>query len=335
VYAQVKAQLAAGADPNVQGKWGTSALMYLARRGDKEGVRALLNRKANVNLVDVYGSTALLDAAYSEQQEMIPILLAAGADLKDEKGNSLLRLQGDRAALSAALIRILTFVPNRHNASMLPFESETTAWMLLYLGADPNVRNTAGETPIVKAQFPSLMKALLAKGANPNVRNQEGRPLIIDLSSRGQVELTQLVLNAGADPNVADSNGWTGLMYAAENGYTAVAKLLLDHGANPNPAIKDGRTPLMSALSEDYLDMAQTLLAHGARVNVKEDTGWTPLMYAVNRKDATAVKILLARGADIDVRTDKKESLLQLSKSQDPTDAFGVARLLKQAGARR
>jgi hypothetical protein len=97
---------------------------------------------------------------------------------------------------------------------------------------------------------------------------------------------------------------------------------------------KDGavRTPLMFAVSDGYLDITRDLLAKGAKVNVRDGLGYTPLTYAVGRQDATVVKLLLDQGADVQVRTKEKESLLQLVKQSDAHDAFGVGKLLRQAG---
>jgi WD40 repeat protein/ankyrin repeat protein len=335
VHAQVKAQLAAGADPNVQDDWGTSPLMFLVACGDREGVQALLDRKVDVNRVDFHGLTALLHAVSREQEAMIPLLLGAGADLKDEKGRSLLKLKGDRAAGGAAMVRLLKLGVHRFEAPLQFFDFEDTAWMLLFWGADPNARDAEGGTPLMYAFSPHLLKALLLKGADPNVRDKSGMPMIGARSSGGHTELVQLLLDYKADPNAADPAGGTALMFATQNGYSDLAKLLLARGANPNQPARDGSTPLMMAIGDGYLGITQALVAHGAQVNAQDSTGWTPLMYAVNRKDATTVKLLLSKGADIHVRNDKKQTLLQQITSLDPNDSFGVAQILKQAGARR
>ena len=52
--------LKAGADPNIQNEWGTTALMMASRYGYKECVFELLKAGANPNIQDKYGDTATL-----------------------------------------------------------------------------------------------------------------------------------------------------------------------------------------------------------------------------------------------------------------------------------
>jgi ankyrin repeat protein len=334
VHGRIKTLLAAGADPNAQGGWGTSALMFLSACGDIDGVRNLLMRKANVNLVDVYGSTALLHAVVMGHEELVPILLDAGADLKDEHGESLLKLKGDSKALSAALLRIVKLGENPFKAPVRNFNVDGTASMLLELGADPNSRDADGNTPIAYTSSVSLLKALLLKGAKTTVRNNYGTPVIVGLAMTYQTAAVKLLLDHGADINAAEKQGWTALMYAAQNGYSDLAELLLARGADPNHATEDGRTPLMLAIDDGHLQITNALLAKKAKVNVKDDQGWTPLTHAVIHQDATVVKLMLSLGCDVHVRARDGHTLLQLLKQQAAGDAFGVAKLLQQAGER-
>jgi ankyrin repeat protein/WD40 repeat protein len=200
---------------------------------------------------------------------------------------------------------------------------------LLAAGADPNLADADGNAPILYATDPFLMKELLLKGADPNVRNRDGTPVII---ACGKTELTRLLLDHGANVNATDKQGETALMSAAGAGKFDLAKLLLERGADPDHAAEDGDTALMCAIFSGNLLITNDLLAKRAKVNVEDRRGWTPLTHAVNRQDATVVQLLINKGADVHVRTADKQTLLQLIKQRDANDAFGVAKLLKQAG---
>lgn len=54
--------LAAGARPNMGDKYGTTALVWAARKGDSESVKALLNAGAMPDQAGMYSWTALLQA---------------------------------------------------------------------------------------------------------------------------------------------------------------------------------------------------------------------------------------------------------------------------------
>ena len=55
--------LAKGADPNAPGPDGTTAIMWAAANDDLELVRALIKARANVNLRNEFGTSALTEAA--------------------------------------------------------------------------------------------------------------------------------------------------------------------------------------------------------------------------------------------------------------------------------
>jgi ankyrin repeat protein len=80
------------ADPNRTNRnvsWGT-ALTGTALTHNVEGARLLLERGANVDMVDVYKATALMYAAEAGETEIVRLLLAHGADprLRDKFGKT-------------------------------------------------------------------------------------------------------------------------------------------------------------------------------------------------------------------------------------------------------
>lgn len=59
-------------------------LLLAARTVHKEVVELLINSKADVNYADGSGYSALMTAAWNDQQEVCRLLLEAGAGRKDE-----------------------------------------------------------------------------------------------------------------------------------------------------------------------------------------------------------------------------------------------------------
>jgi ankyrin repeat protein len=69
-----------GADPNMVGNDGTTALMTAIISGDIEIVELLLDKGAHTNIVNTYGQTALISAAWYGHSGIVELLLDRGAN---------------------------------------------------------------------------------------------------------------------------------------------------------------------------------------------------------------------------------------------------------------
>jgi ankyrin repeat protein len=70
-----------GSDINALDKYGQTALMRAAHRGNVSLVRLLTDRGADLNVSAKYGLTALMLAVIANHTEVVEVLLAAGADV--------------------------------------------------------------------------------------------------------------------------------------------------------------------------------------------------------------------------------------------------------------
>jgi ankyrin repeat protein len=140
---------------------------------------------------------------------------------------------------------------------------------MLTMGATPLLRAAkAGDVPAIKL--------LLAHGANPNLPNIYGTTPIMaaaglssnEIDTRGRfktqpdaVETINLLVKAGADVNAHETrtcppsgffciSGQTALHGAALWGYDDVIKALVAHNADLNAKDAKGNTPLDSALGK-------------------------------------------------------------------------------------
>lgn len=80
--------------------------------------------------------------------------------------------------------------------------------------------------------------------------------------------------------NAQASNGWTALHYACSKGNAELTLLLLERGANSEIGNDTGQTPLHLAAMEGHSTSAQILVDHGANVNACDKHGLTPLGWA-------------------------------------------------------
>jgi serine/threonine-protein phosphatase 6 regulatory ankyrin repeat subunit B len=238
---------------------GSRPLLFVARSGDAESARVLLDAGANVNEALPNGMTALVEAAHSGNQDVGILLLERGADPN--------AADVGYTALHAAVLRSGTRLVGA----------------LLAHGANPNLRMTKG-TPVrrnsedfelpatligatpyfLAAKFlePDIMRALASAGADVRLSMKSGETPLMAAAGMGAspqtdrrglsvldggriederrvAESVSLALANGADVNAANQAGDTAVHAAALLGYDSVLKQLAGAGAKVDA--KNGR----------------------------------------------------------------------------------------------
>lgn len=104
---------------------------------------------------------------------------------------------------------------------------------------------TTGETAlhIVTARRDlTWMSFMLGKGANPNLRDARGQTPLVLAASAGFVEGVELLLGQGARVDDPDSAGETPLISAVHRKDVGLMRVLLKAGADPDRADNSGRS---------------------------------------------------------------------------------------------
>jgi ankyrin repeat protein len=191
-------------------------------------------------------------------------------------------------------------------------------------GADPNRKDTIGETPLGRAVSngdAEVVKALLEVGANGDSPLANGMSPLQFAASTGNVPVINALLNGGADPDREDTEGRTALHDAAENPNAGATAALLKGKSSVNYRAHDGTTPLMVAAAEGNVGPLRVLLENGADPNVKNDAGLTALDLA-NAKGQQQIATFLAEGGGEATR-DVEQARTQL-RSASGADALRV-----------
>ena len=284
------------------------ALIDAAKNGDRAALRALIQKKADVNQPDGDGATALHWAAYRDDLESVDLLVTAGANVNaaNDLGATPLWIASTNAVPVAK--RLLEAGANP-NLALLAGETPMMAAaragqtgvveLLLAKGAHANARGPRGQTALmwaVSGRHPAVVKALLAHRADVHARSAEWKEMVavpphglpqynkiipqggdtalLFAARVGDLESAKLLTGAGANVNDADAWGVSATAMAAHAGFTDLVAWLLDRGADPNAAAA-GFAALHAAIMRRDTRMVAALLAHGADANAPL-TGWTP-----------------------------------------------------------
>jgi ankyrin repeat protein len=246
-------------------------LMVAASKGSLNAVRYLLDKGADVSLVDVFNNSALYEAVRNGHDTCASILYENGSRLSDSidvyAAGSLLCTaisKGDHSGL----MRLLQYGLNSNSGDYdqrraLHIAAATgdlrSVKILLDNGADASCLDNFGRTPLieaVRAGHNSVAKLLYDRGAKLGFLDTE----------RENVKLERDALTSKADIT------WKCRILTSSELVTCASRLdanylrmLLQFGANPNKAFDyDLRTPAHLAVCMNSVELCTLLLEHKA-----------------------------------------------------------------------
>ena len=218
---KVKQLLAGKSDPNTRG-----AIHQASIRGFTDIVKELLNEKADINLKDYGGQTALHCAAGCGNGEMVQLLLnwkpGVDVEIKDEEGRTALHCAAGNG-------------------------SEKVVQLLLdkkVLNVDETDR--CGQTALFYAArrgYGDVVRKLLHAEAKVEKKDDKKRTALHFAAGFGSQEVVGILSGLMTDIDAQDEKKWTALHFAARMGHEEVVRALLDASANVKAKTSNGETP--------------------------------------------------------------------------------------------
>lgn len=177
--------------------------------------------------------------------------------------------------------------------------------VLIQSGADPNLLNRKGVTPISVAAHKGnirIMNCLIYAGSNVNALNSSGSTALIQASHFGNLESVKLLLQCSATADFANLKGTTALMRASQEGHVEISRILIHHTADVNRKNLEGMNALMLASQRGHAEMVALLIRAGAAMDEQTSQGSTALMLACKRGHERCVEVLVTMGSEIFIR---------------------------------
>jgi ankyrin repeat protein len=191
-----------------------------------------------------------------------------------------------------------------------------------------------------------MIKTLIELGADPNLSDANGMTPLVAAAMRDHVPSVKVLLENGADMEKLGLQGYRPLALAiAESKYEA-AKALIEAGADVSGASgEDGLTPLMLIAAQTspaegarFLpgstrpsNIAKSLVERGADVNAQSKAGVTALMVAATHNSAPMIGLLMDANADPTVKNKLGLTATDVAEKNGNLEAAQAIHVLGQA----
>ncbi|CAK3896807.1 ankyrin repeat [Lecanosticta acicola] len=144
------------------------------------------------------------------------------------------------------------------------------------------------------------VRMLLIFGADANIVDKDGSTPLYTATGSAFYEAAQLLLEYGGDSNIsAGPYGESPFAVSLTPSKSHLSQLYLQYGADPNAIMGNNETPFTQAMNKSTpASLIETMLVYDADANFKNGRGETPLFKAIGAERLDLVTMLLDHGAD-------------------------------------
>jgi len=356
--------LDAGADANAQNRYGLTPLIQSAINGNAEIISLLLDAGADANARTLQGDTALMNAAKAGTFQGVQALIEAGADVEARDTYSFQSpLMWAAAFNKADIVRVLA-----ENGADINARSAELIFSGIQQGGVQGDFPNGGLTSLHHAARENAIETanvLLALGADPNILDPQGISPLRVATTNENLDMAKILIEGGADLNDGSLVDIMEIPYkrfafqhAASNyeNQTTVEELttlMIEMGVEVDAMSEigiplfstgfvgekgpEGESALYRAALDDRLDDVEMLLEIGASPNALSKRGSTPLAAVLNvyagfrppnanngdpvieeptlEEKMPIVDLLFANGADVNTVAENGSTILHQTAS--------------------
>lgn len=169
------------------------------------------------------------------------------------------------------------------------------------------------------------LRLLIAAGADPDIPDLSGCTPLVYACILGNMELTKELIDSGANPYSRDNDGWLPLHWAAWSGHTEIADFMLDTGYLST----DMDLALALCMLGRNEELKSLLLEKPWLINRADSNGDTLLNISTYYEDPVMLSLLIGLKADLRMQDSRGRTTLHQTARFGKTE---LSRMLLEGG---
>ncbi|XP_067678573.1 ankyrin-1-like [Haliotis asinina] len=317
-----------GANLSITDGFGLTILHSACLGGDVDLVKNVISQ----NMLDINGRvhcgrTAVMMAAENRHRDVVKLLVDKGADVSvvDETGDNIIHCAcrgGDVGVVKYILSKSMVDVDRRGSNKMTPimvaknYKHREVVDLLVSKWPDGSLKyykhRSILQSACQKGNIDMVKFILSQNTVSINTGWKATITPIMIAAEMGHKEVVKLLVSSGADVSLADNKGDNILHYTCQGGHTEIVKYILSQNMSDiNSRGFQKMSPLMRAALMGHREVMKLLVSKGADVLQLDQGGDNILHYACQGGHIETVEYILSQNmSDINSRGFQKMSPL-------------------------